>query len=132
MHELAIAESVVAIVERHARGRRVVGVEVKVGHLRQVVPSALTFAFELLVEGTALEGAELQIENVAAAGICRDCGADTVLPSFPLQCTRCGRLDIEVTAGEELVVDSLELEDEREREHEHEHAFTTNGGRSNG
>ena len=41
MHELSIAESVMRIATAHAAGRRVHAVEVKVGHLRQVVPSAL-------------------------------------------------------------------------------------------
>ena len=68
MHELAIAQSVVAIADRHASGRRVASVQLKVGHLRQVVPSALTFAFQLVAEGTVLEGAELEIEVVPAAG----------------------------------------------------------------
>ncbi len=96
------------------------------GHLRQVVPSALGFAFDLLAQGTELEGADLTIEEVPAAGVCRDCGADTVLPDFPLQCRSCGGLDVEVTAGEELLVDSLELEDELEQ------ALTTDGGRTDG
>jgi hydrogenase nickel incorporation protein HypA/HybF len=111
MHELAIAQSVVAIAGRHAGGRRVASVQLKVGHLRQVVPSALTFAFELVAEGTALEGARLDLEVVPAAGTCRTCGADTVLPDFPLCCARCESLDVEVTGGEELLVDSLELEE---------------------
>ena len=72
MHELAIAQSVVAIADRHAHGRRVASVQLQVGHLRQVVPSALTFAFELVAEGTALEGADLQIEVVGAAGTLPD------------------------------------------------------------
>ena len=110
MHELAIAQSMVSIADRHADGRAVTRVDVKVGHLRQVVPSALTFAFELVAEGTAVEGAKLQIEEVPAAGICRACGAESPLPEFPLNCSRCGALDIEVTRGEELLVDSLELE----------------------
>lgn len=111
MHELAIAQSVVAIADRHAHGRRVASVQLQVGHLRQVVPSALTFAFELVAEGTALEGADLQIEVVGAAGTCRTCGADTILPDFPLCCAGCGGCDIEVTRGEELLVESLELGD---------------------
>jgi len=111
VHELAIAQSVLAIADRHAQGRPVVSVQLKVGHLRQVVPSALTFAFELVAEGTALEGADLEIEVVAAAGTCRECGADTFLPDFPLCCARCGAFDIDVTRGEELLVDSLELAD---------------------
>jgi Zn finger protein HypA/HybF involved in hydrogenase expression len=42
MHELAIAESVLEIACRHAAGRRVTKIELRVGHLRQVVPSSDT------------------------------------------------------------------------------------------
>ena len=45
MHELSIAESVVRIALAHANGRPVAKVELKVGHLRQVVPAALAFAW---------------------------------------------------------------------------------------
>ncbi len=50
MHELSIASAVLDIVCRHAGDRRVARVELKVGHLRQVVPSALEFAFGLVAE----------------------------------------------------------------------------------
>jgi hydrogenase nickel incorporation protein HypA/HybF len=116
MHELSIAEAVVEIATRHAAGRRVHRVELRVGHLRQVVPSALEFAFELLSSGTALEGAELMIHTVPARGTCRACGAETTMVSFPLQCSRCGGLDLERLSGEELLVDALELEEEMSTE----------------
>ena len=111
MHELAIAESIVDVALRHARDRRVAKVELRVGHLRQVVPSALTFAFELLAEGTVLQGAELAIETVPAAGRCRRCGEESELDDFPLQCGRCGGFELDVLRGEELLVDALELDD---------------------
>ena len=114
MHELSIARAVVAIAERHADGRTVHSVELKVGHLRQVVPSALEFAFELLTKDTALEGAVLVIEDVPARGRCRGCGAETTMKTFPLQCGACGGMDLEMVAGEELVVDALELEERAE------------------
>ena len=101
MHELAIAESVVDIAVRHAAGRRVVRV-----------------AFELVARGTTVEGAELSRRDVEAAGRCRGCGADTPLPEFPLVCRSCGGFDVDVTRGEELRVESLELEE----------ALTTTGG----
>ena len=110
MHELSIAEAVVAVASRHAAGRRVSRVELKVGHLRQVVPSALEFSFELVTSGTPLEGAELVIEDVPARGRCRECGAETELRAFPFRCARCSGLDLEIEAGEELLVDALELE----------------------
>ena len=111
MHELSLAEAVVEIASRHAAGRPVRKVELRVGNLRQVVPSALEFAFELLSNGTALEGAELVIEDVPARGRCRACAVETTMRSFPLQCSACGGLDLEVIAGEELLVDALELEE---------------------
>jgi hydrogenase nickel incorporation protein HypA/HybF len=111
VHELSIAEAVADIALRHADGRPVQVVELKVGHLRQVVPSALEFAFELVADGTLLEGAKLRMEEVPAEGVCRTCRAVTPLPDFPLCCRRCGGFDVEVTRGEELLVDSLELRD---------------------
>jgi hydrogenase nickel incorporation protein HypA/HybF len=122
MHELAIADAVVRIACTHARGRRVTTVELRVGHLRQVVPSALEFAFGLVAEGTEVEGAELTMEVVPAAGRCRACGADTALPELPLRCARCGGFDVEVLQGEELLVDSLEIEE----------PLVTNGGLGSG
>ncbi|MEA2282975.1 MAG: hydrogenase nickel incorporation protein HypA/HybF [Solirubrobacteraceae bacterium] len=110
MHELSIAGAIVAIAERHAAGRRVTRVDVRIGHLRQVVPDSLAFAFELVAAGTVMEGAELVLEAVPAAGCCRECGMDGDLTAFPLRCSACGGLDVEVIRGEELLVDSLELE----------------------
>jgi hydrogenase nickel incorporation protein HypA/HybF len=111
MHELAIADSVLTVVLGHAGERRVTGVWLKVGHLRQVVPSALEFSFELVCEGTMAEGATLEIESISAAGECRMCGAQSELPAFPLTCAACGSFDVNVIRGEELVVDSVEIDD---------------------
>jgi hydrogenase nickel incorporation protein HypA/HybF len=126
VHELSVAQAVVDIAARHAGGRPVKVIELKVGHLRQVVPSALEFAFELVAQGTVLEGAELRMEEVAARGACRTCRADTPLPEFPLCCRSCGGFDVEVTHGEELLVDALEL-DELEVTLEEEMAATSGG-----
>jgi hydrogenase nickel incorporation protein HypA/HybF len=104
------------IARRHAGGQRVTRVEVRVGHLRQVVPASLSFAFELIAQGTELEGAELVIVPVAAAGICRECGTHTELPDFPLLCSACGAVDLDITQGEELEVESLDVEESHEPE----------------
>lgn len=111
MHELAIAESIVGIAGRHANGRRVTKVYLKVGHLRQVVPSALSFSFELVAQGTPIEGAELELAQIPAIGSCRGCGEETRLEGFPLQCAACEGFDLEILQGEELYVESLEMEE---------------------
>lgn len=111
MHELSIAQAVLDVVERHAAGRRVTAVELEVGHLRQVVPSALSFAWELITPGTVAEGAELELREVPAAGFCGSCEMETALPDLPLRCERCGGFDLDLIRGEELLVDSLEVEE---------------------
>ncbi len=109
MHELSIAESIIRIAAAHAGERRVTKVAVKVGHLRQVVPSSLEFGFELVAADTVVEGAKLEIEEVPAVGRCTACAAESRQVGFPMRCEACGGLDLEVIEGEELTVDSLEL-----------------------
>lgn len=96
---------------RQADGRRVAKVRVRVGHLRQVVPSALEFSFGLVAEGTPLEGAELEMEEVPVSARCGGCGRRGGIPDFPLQCRACGSSELEILTGEELLVESLDLEE---------------------
>jgi hydrogenase nickel incorporation protein HypA/HybF len=109
MHELSIAQAIVDVAVRHARGRRVERVEVRIGHLRQVVPSALDFAFELCAHGTPVEAARLEIEHVPIVTSCRNCGVESEQDGFPLTCPSCEGLAMDVVRGEELQVESLEL-----------------------
>lgn len=112
MHELSIAQAIVDVATRNAGDSRVTRVYVQVGRLRQVVPSALEFSFELCAHGTAVEGASLELEEVSIAVMCRTCGAGSEPAGFPLSCGACGGLSVDVMQGEELLVESLELEAE--------------------
>jgi hydrogenase nickel incorporation protein HypA/HybF len=61
MRELSMAQALVDNASRHAAGRPVRKVEVSLGRLREVDPSMLCLAFDIVTNGTALDGAELQI-----------------------------------------------------------------------
>ena len=52
--------------------------------------------------------AALATATVPAAGRCRECGTDGALGAFPFA-GACAGLAIDVTAGEELRVDSIEV-----------------------
>jgi hydrogenase nickel incorporation protein HypA/HybF len=111
MHELSIATALADIVLRHAEGRKVTAVEVKVGRLRQVVPDALEFGWELVVRETPLEGAVLELEDVPVTLRCRACEAESHAEGFPFVCAACGELDVEVMAGDELSVEAIEVDE---------------------
>ncbi len=85
MHELSIASALADIVLRHAGGRKVTAVEVKVGRLRQVVPDALEFAWELVARETPLEGAALELADVPVTVRCRACDAESPARGLPVR-----------------------------------------------
>jgi hydrogenase nickel incorporation protein HypA/HybF len=113
VHELALAGAVIGTVERHAGGRRVTAVYLKVGHLRQVVPDSLAFYFEHVARGTVCEGARLEQELVPAALRC-DCGHEWTLDDPVFRCPACGGAGAEVVAGEEFLVESIDVVSEQE------------------
>ncbi|MBM2613955.1 hydrogenase maturation nickel metallochaperone HypA [Actinoplanes sp. LDG1-06] len=106
MHELAIAQSVVEAVCTRAGDRRVHRVTLRIGALTAVVPEAMSFSFDLATEGTLAAGARLEMVAVPAAGQCRTCGHHG--PIHGLLCP-CGSADVDVTAGRELQIVSMEV-----------------------
>ena len=108
MHELAIAESLVAAVLERTGERPVSVVRIQVGHLAGVVPDALSFCFELVVAGTPLEGSRLDIERPDGRASCRTCGDEFMLTDLILLCP-CGSADVEVLSGRELMLGSVEV-----------------------
>jgi hydrogenase nickel incorporation protein HypA/HybF len=107
LHELSLASAVVDTVERHADGRPVRAIALRVGALRQVVPESLEFYLGVVGRDTVCERAELQLEVVPARLAC--CGEEWQPPSF--RCPRCGGAG-EVTAGDEFLVDWIEIEED--------------------
>ena len=111
MHELSLCQSIGQIVRRHADDRRVTVVHLQVGQLRQVVPDTLVYCWGIVNEGTTCEGSVLDVDHVPAAIECRDCGATTRLEEMHMVCGSCGSTAVSVTAGEELLVTSIELQE---------------------
>ena len=108
MHELSITQSVVDTVTERTGDAPVATVTVRVGVLSGVVPDAMRFCFELVSAGTPLEGATLTIEQPAGRGHCAACGEDLVLSDLLVLCP-CGSADVEVLAGRELAIASVQL-----------------------
>jgi hydrogenase nickel incorporation protein HypA/HybF len=110
MHELSIASAILDTAGRHAAGRRVTVVSLRVGELRQVVPDTLAFYWEHVARGTICDGARLDQELVAARLRCGPCGAEWAMGEADFRCGGCGRA-AEVAAGQELEVESIEVEE---------------------
>lgn len=114
MHEFSIATSLLSIITEETvqyQGAQVKAVALRIGTLSGVVPEALEFAFQVLSEGTVAEGAKLVIERVALRIECNACGT-TSTPTDPfIICPCCGSGEVEIMAGRELEIESMEIED---------------------
>jgi len=108
VHELGIAEEIIALVEARTAGARVTRIVVEVGRLSAVVPDALRFCFDLATERTVAEGATLEIVELPGLARCRRCAGEVVLERVFGRCA-CGSTDLEWMAGEELRVKEVEL-----------------------
>ena len=110
MHELSLCHAIAGVVKPQAAGRHVDVVRVQVGALRQVVPETLSFCWTLVREHQDMADAELELELVTARVRCRGCGEQSEIESrWSVACPKCQNPDVEVVAGEEFLVTSIDV-----------------------
>ncbi len=112
MHEMSLCEAIASSVAKLAEDAPVTSVSIRVGHFRQVVPDALEFCWEMLTEGSNLGGSKLLIEMVPAVVECEACGAETTLDMPILLCGSCESDKVKLISGEELRIDSFDIEED--------------------
>jgi hydrogenase nickel incorporation protein HypA/HybF len=106
VHELAITESLVDAVTQRLPGQRVTCVRLEIGALSGVVADSVMFCFDLVAEGTSLEGATLEIAQPPAVCHCRICGSDFE-PDGPIAMCPCGSAEVTVLTGQDLKITSV-------------------------
>ena len=106
MHELAITESLVDAVTARLPGKRVTCVRLEIGPLSGVVADSVQFCFDIVTQGTSLEGATLEIAQPPASCHCRICG-DEFEPDGPVVICPRGSAEVAVLTGQELKITSV-------------------------
>ena len=111
MHEMALAESIVQLVDEAAQGcARVRAVYLEIGRLAVVEKDALRFCFESVAQHTAAQGARLEIVDIDGLGRCTECGSELRIAALYDACPFCGSYRVEVISGDEMRVRELEVE----------------------
>ena len=83
----------------------------RIGHLRQVVPDSLAFYFEIVSRETVCEGARLEQESCRRGCAATAARATGTRRTRWFRCPGCGGRGREVIAGDELEVESIEVEE---------------------
>ena len=112
MHELALARSLIEMVEAYAldhHARQVKQVNLRLGEM-SAMTRALHFCFDAVANGTVCEGAILSIEEVPLTVQCRHCD-EIKAPSgrYSFRCPDCGMPTPKVVTGREMQLVSIEL-----------------------
>ena len=112
MHELSIAMQVVEALTENLAGEsgEVISVRLRVGAFSGVVSDALRFAWDVACQGSRLDGAALEIDEVAVSIWCDACDCEHPLRgAFRMQCPNCGAAASRVVSGRELEILSVEM-----------------------
>lgn len=113
MHELSITESILAIVLRHAEqagAKRIASINLVTGKFSSVVDDSVQFYWDMIATGTIAEGARLNFKRVPAEMTCRDCGYTFEPTDQTFNCPHCFSRRVKITRGEELRVESIDIE----------------------
>jgi hydrogenase nickel incorporation protein HypA/HybF len=112
MHEMALAEGIVQIVEETARAneaRTVRAVWLELGALSHVELDALRFSFDVVKRGTVAADARLEVVATPGRAWCMPCGEAVALARLGDPCPRCGSHQLQVTQGEDMRVKEIEI-----------------------
>lgn len=114
MHEIAVAENIIKVIEDKLKesneNGQVKRIDLKIGKLTCVEPGALRLSFQVVSQGTPLEKASLNINSVSVTGKCKDCKKSFHLEELEFSCPFCSSLRIEIQSGNELFIESFEIE----------------------
>jgi len=115
MHETVLMQNLLSVVEQAIENHHVTRVNrvvLSVGKLANVLPDALSFAFEAMTQEGIMKGAELEMESLPAVARCDDCGYEYQPDGFPIVCPVCKSVNFRIISGEEVYVQSIDYEEE--------------------
>jgi len=113
MHELSITQNMFDIVLEQARkteAKKVGKINLVIGEMTGVVGESVQFYFGFLSRETIAEGATLAFTMIPPKAQCRGCGKTFELKEFEWTCPYCHGDSLEIIAGQELFVESIEVE----------------------
>lgn len=114
MHEVSVIDEIVQTVLDEIKNYQVLRVDsvsLRIGKLRQFVPEIMQFCYEVATRDTLLQGSQLKLKEVPVQIFCRRCEMTTELEEYDFHCPECQSMDIQVTGGNELILDSIQLEE---------------------
>ena len=113
MHELSVTEGLLKICLEEGKKhnvKKVTKIKVKVGELSDLIPSCISYYFNIAAKGTIAEDAEILVEKIPVYIRCKECDYHGILPKQIYNCPKCNGNKYEITKGREFYLDTMEVE----------------------
>ena len=113
MHEMSIVQSLIDILQEEMTRHQasvLKSVRLHIGELSAIVPSSLSFCFEVITKGTSMEGAKLNMDIIPLKGLCRQCRETFEVKDYVFECPYCHATDIDTVSGQDLSIVEMEVE----------------------
>ena len=113
MHEMSLCEGVLQVIEENAAAQKfskVKTVWLEIGAFSGVEPEAMSFNFDVVVNGTLADGAKLEMIEVPAHAWCMMCAKSVAIKQRYDACPDCGGFQLQVSGGDEMRIKELEVE----------------------
>jgi hydrogenase nickel incorporation protein HypA/HybF len=115
MHELAVTQSILDIVLRHAgqaAANRVTDIHIVMGELSTNVDDSIQFYWDIIARETPAEGAALHFRRVPAELQCMTCFLKYRPEAGEFVCPQCGSVGAKIIAGEEFFVEAIDVQEQ--------------------
>jgi hydrogenase nickel incorporation protein HypA/HybF len=109
MHELSITQSIVEDIVDRLGATPVTRVTLEIGKLSGVVVDSIRFCFDMVTDGTPLQGAKLVVAEPIGHVLCNLCGTRFWTSDPIVLCPACGTSDVEVLTGRDMRIKSVEV-----------------------
>ncbi|PQO25824.1 hypothetical protein C5Y96_22700 [Blastopirellula marina] len=115
MHERSLAQALLNQIAEIANAHpasKVVVIRISIGLFSGVEPELFRMALETMVPDSPYHDAKIEMGVVEIEAHCPQCDHRFPVKAFSFTCPRCGGQDTSVVQGEDLVLESLVLEEE--------------------
>jgi len=113
MHELGVTQAILDIAldkAKAAKAEKITKINLVIGEMSGIVDDCVQFYFDFLSKDSIASGTILFFKRIPMQVRCRKCGFSFLPKNSLWSCPQCNEWDVEIIAGREFYVDSIEVE----------------------
>ena len=113
MHELSVTQQILDVAldkAKELKAERISKINLVIGEMSGIVDDSVQFYFDFLSKDSIASSSVLSFKRIPMQVRCRNCGLSFSPDKSLWSCPQCKEWNVEITAGREFYIDSIEVE----------------------